>query len=159
VRAAELVPGDTVATRTRTATVVRVAPHARPEVVYNLRVERTARYLVGACGAVVHNSESPCAKAAREAVEGIYEFTATSGKRYVGQSSDVERRLMQHRASGKLAAEETVQVTPVNGGKTAREIAEQLQIRKLGGIESGQLENKVNPIGPKRRHLLPPDDD
>ena len=66
MRAAELVPGDTVATRAGTATVVRVAPHGAPEVVYNLRVERTARYLVGACGAVVHNS--PCDRA-REAAE------------------------------------------------------------------------------------------
>ena len=62
VRAAELLPGDTVATRSGTATVVRVAPHARPEVVYNLHVEGTARYLVGACGVVVHNS--PCSEAA-----------------------------------------------------------------------------------------------
>ena len=57
VRAAELLPGDTVATRSGSATVVRVAPHARPEVVYNLHVEGTARYLVGACGVVVHNKD------------------------------------------------------------------------------------------------------
>jgi hypothetical protein len=72
VRAAELVPGDTVATRAGTATVVRVAPHARPEVVYNLHVEGTARYLVGACGAVVHNS--PCDRA-REAAERAGRWT------------------------------------------------------------------------------------
>jgi hypothetical protein len=65
VRAAELLPGDTVATRSGSATVVRVAPHARPEVVYNLHVEGTARYLVGACGVVVHNS--PCSEAAEGA--------------------------------------------------------------------------------------------
>jgi hypothetical protein len=65
VRAAELLPGDTVATRSGSATVVRVAPHARPEVVYNLHVEGTARYLVGACGVVVHNS--PCSDAAEKA--------------------------------------------------------------------------------------------
>ncbi|MCX5651696.1 MAG: hypothetical protein NTU45_09955, partial [Planctomycetota bacterium] len=53
------------ATRSGTATVVRVAPHARPEVVYNLHVEGTARYLVGACGVVVHNS--PCSEAAEQA--------------------------------------------------------------------------------------------
>jgi len=67
VRAAELVPGDTVATRAGTATVVRVAPHDAPEVVYNLHVEGTARYLVGACGAVVHNS--PCDRAREAAAE------------------------------------------------------------------------------------------
>jgi hypothetical protein len=65
VRAAELLPGDLVATRSGSATVVRVAPHARPEVVYNLHVEGTARYLVGACGVVVHNS--PCSDAAEKA--------------------------------------------------------------------------------------------
>jgi hypothetical protein len=68
VRAAELLPGDTVATRSGSATVVRVAPHARPEVVYNLHVEGTARYLVGACGVVVHNS--PCSEAAEGAARG-----------------------------------------------------------------------------------------
>ena len=31
------------------------------------------------------------------------------------------------------------------GGKTAREVAEQRVIQKLGGIE--RLENKVNPVG------------
>jgi hypothetical protein len=87
VRAAELVPGDTVATRTGTATVVRVAPHDAPEVVYNLRVERTARYLVGACGAVVHNS--PCSDAA-EAAEVLHRF---------GESSESAARL------GRKAAE------------------------------------------------------
>jgi hypothetical protein len=40
----------------------------------------------------------------------------------------------------------------VPGGKTAREIVEQRRIDELGGIE--KLENKVNPIGPNRRHLL-----
>jgi hypothetical protein len=33
--------------------------------VYNLHVEGTARYLVGACGVVVHNS--PCSEAAEQA--------------------------------------------------------------------------------------------
>jgi len=78
VRAAELVPGDTVATRAGTATVVRVAPHDAPEVVYNLRVERTARYLVGACGAVVHNS--PCDRAAEAAREAAEEGAGRAGR-------------------------------------------------------------------------------
>jgi hypothetical protein len=77
VRAAELLPGDTVATRSGSATVVRVAPHARPEVVYNLHVEGTARYLVGACGVVVHNS--PCDRAAKAAHGG--ETAATKAGR------------------------------------------------------------------------------
>lgn len=89
--------------------------------------------------------------------EGIYQFTATSGKTYVGQSNDISRRLQQHVKSGKLDENELQNVlrTEVLGGKTAREIAEQKAINGLGGIDG--LENKVNPIGPARSHLLPGD--
>jgi hypothetical protein len=38
------------------------------------------------------------------------------------------------------------------GGKTQREIAEQLRINDLGGIEN--LANQRNPIGPNRSYLL-----
>ncbi len=95
-------------------------------------------------------------KATQEIAEGIYEFTARSGKPYVGQSGDINRRLQQHIKSGKLDPSnlDNVQRTHVPGGKTAREIAEQQRIDQLGGIRSGNLENKVNPIGPSRRHLL-----
>ena len=86
--------------------------------------------------------------------EGIYEFTAASGYTYVGQSGNIAARLEQHLASGKLLASDlsTVQMTEVLGGKTQREIAEQLRINSLGGIQN--LENKVNPIGPARQYLL-----
>jgi RHS repeat-associated protein len=86
--------------------------------------------------------------------EGIYEFTATSEKVYVGQSGNISQRLLQHVRSGKLAASDVTSVsrTEVLGGKTAREIAEQRRINQLGGIVN--LENKVNPIGPARLHLL-----
>ena len=86
--------------------------------------------------------------------QGIYEFTATSGKTYVGQSQNIPHRLQQHIKAGKLSPDElpNVKVTPVSGGKTAREIAEQRRIDELGGIFN--LENKVNPIGSHRRHLL-----
>lgn len=40
----------------------------------------------------------------------------------------------------------------VSGGKTAREIAEQLRIKELGGVAG--LENIVNPIGAARKGLL-----
>ena len=91
----------------------------------------------------------------RAAVEkGIYEFTAASGKVYVGQSGNISQRLLQHVRSGKLAAADMTAVsrTEVLGGKTAREIAEQRRSNQLGGIVN--LENKVNPIGPARQHLL-----
>ncbi|WP_262946819.1 RHS repeat-associated core domain-containing protein [Xenorhabdus indica] len=87
--------------------------------------------------------------------QGIYEFIGKSGKTYVGQSSNIPKRLEQHLRSGKLPAGTPVTTTPVSGGKLQREIAEQSRIKELGGIKSGNLENKVNPIGPKREHLLP----
>jgi len=88
------------------------------------------------------------------AKEGIYEFTSASGKTYVGQSKNIATRIQQHIASGKLLRKDvsTIKTTQVLGGKTAREIAEQLRINKLGGIKN--LANKVNPIGPARQHLL-----
>ncbi|CDL86089.1 RHS repeat-associated core domain-containing protein [Xenorhabdus cabanillasii] len=86
-------------------------------------------------------------------MQGIYEFIGVSGKKYVGQSSNIPIRLEQHLRSGKLPAGTPVTTTPVPGGKLQREIAEQLRIRELGGVKN--LENKVNPIGPKREHLLP----
>jgi len=96
------------------------------------------------------------AKGATQAGGGIYEFTAASGKTYVGSSGDIAARLLQHLRSGKLLPEDlsTVSTTEVLGGKTAREIAEQLRIDELGGIKN--LENIRNPIGPRRQHLLLP---
>jgi len=86
--------------------------------------------------------------------EGIYEFTSTSGKTYVGQSGDIDRRLLEHIRADKVTEAEAARAVrqEVMGGKTAREIAEQRRIDELGGIRN--LENKVNPIGPNRRHLL-----
>lgn len=88
--------------------------------------------------------------------EGIYEFTATSGRTYVGQSGRITERLAEHVQTGKGAADDVAQAvrTEVKGGKTAREIAEQRRIDELGGVKSGNLENKRNPIGPARSHLM-----
>jgi len=90
-----------------------------------------------------------------EVVEGIYEFTAKSGKKYVGQSGNIPRRLAEHVRDGRLCPTELPNVARkhVPGGKTAREIAEQQRIDDLGGIKN--LENKRNPIGPGRRGLMP----
>jgi hypothetical protein len=88
-------------------------------------------------------------------VESIYEFgdAAQKGKTYVGQSGDVAGRLGQHAQSGRLADGTDVTVTPVAGGKTAREVAEQRRINELGGTArkpGSQTSNERNPIGPKR---------
>jgi RHS repeat-associated protein len=90
--------------------------------------------------------------------EGIYEFTAASGRTYVGQSGDIAARIPQHLASGKLLTGDlsSLRVTEVLGGKTQREIVEQLRIDALGGVKSEGLENIRNPIGQARRHLLVP---
>jgi RHS repeat-associated protein len=87
--------------------------------------------------------------------EGIYEFMSASGKTYVGQSRDIFMRIEEHLDSGKLLPEDipSLQTTEVLGGKTAREITEQLRINELGGVEN--LENIRNPIGPARQDLLP----
>jgi RHS repeat-associated protein len=99
------------------------------------------------------NPVLPGMNGGKQAVEGIYEFTAASGKRYVGQSGNIAARLEQHKASGKLLTGTPVKTTQVLGGKTAREIAEQLRINSLGGIRN--LDNIRNPIGRARQHLLP----
>jgi hypothetical protein len=42
----------------------------------------------------------------------------------------------------------------VSGGRTKREVAEQLKIDELGGVD--QLINKRNSVGPARFGLMPP---
>ncbi|HTV73900.1 MAG TPA: hypothetical protein VME66_09370, partial [Candidatus Acidoferrales bacterium] len=76
------------------------------------------------------NPRSQTARLSGATSEGIYEFTASNGLKYIGQSGNVGRRILQHLASGKLLAQDlnTVRYTEVLGGKTAREVAEQLRI-------------------------------
>ncbi len=99
-------------------------------------------------------------KLGKKATEGIYEFTDTAGKLYVGQSNNIAKRLNQHVNSGKLHKNQNVKTTQVLGGKTTREIAEHRRIQEItGGVaarRSNKVSNKVDPIGPKRRHLLEP---
>ncbi|MDG2997263.1 RHS repeat-associated core domain-containing protein, partial [Vibrio parahaemolyticus] len=90
--------------------------------------------------------------------QGIYEFTDTAGKKYVGQSVNMPNRLKQHVKTGKLDPNQSVKTTEVLGGKTAREIAEHKRIQEItGGVParfSDKVSNKVDPIGPNRRHFL-----
>jgi hypothetical protein len=76
---------------------------------------------------------------------------------YVGQSGNIEQRFSQHllQNGGRFTRAEldAAERFAVPGGKTAREIAEQKMIDKLGGI--GNLRNKRNPIGPRRFDLMP----
>ena len=97
-----------------------------------------------------------------EIVEGIYEFTTSSGKLYVGQSKNILKRLKEHIRSGKLFADDFpyIKRTEVLGGRIAREIAEQKRlkeiVRDLYGSDLSVVENKRWPIGKARQHLLSP---
>ncbi len=92
-----------------------------------------------------------------EVVEGIYKITTKNGDEYVGQSKDVVKRLNQHTSgpTPKFDKSEitSIDVTPVSGGKTNREIVEQMQLDKIGGKDAPNVLNKVNPLGSKRQNL------
>lgn len=100
---------------------------------------------VGVLGIIGNEAKEAC---------GIYEFSATSGKTYVGQSGNIAKRLEQHIASGKIQPGAVVNTTEVIDSKTTREIAEQTRINELGGVNN--LENVRNPIGPARQDLMIP---
>lgn len=91
---------------------------------------------------------------------GRYEFPDKNAgdTPYVGQSSNIPGRLQQHEAAGRYTPGTAV-VTEVEGGKTAREIAEYLRIQEItGGVparQSNAVSNRVDPIGPKRQYLIP----
>jgi len=90
---------------------------------------------------------------------GVYEFPDAKepGKTYVGQSQDMPARAGQHVASGKLAPGETVEMTEVPGGKTARELAERKRIDELGGTRKkpgSKTSNVRNPVSDKRLEKL-----
>ena len=93
------------------------------------------------------------------AKEGRYEFPdqAADGVAYVGQSGNIPKRLRDHERSGRLTRG-TESTTEVFGGKTSREVAEHKRIQEItDGVpasQSDRVSNKVDPIGPNRRHLL-----
>jgi RHS repeat-associated protein len=90
--------------------------------------------------------------------EGIYEFIDTDGLKYVGQSKDILKRLMQHIKKGFLDPNADVNVTEVLGAKTNREIAEYNRLKQItGNVRVGLsdvVSNINDPICPKRQHLL-----
>jgi RHS repeat-associated protein len=113
---------------------------------------RTAALAAPAAGLLRSGATAGASEVGVIASEGIYEFTAMSGRTYVGQSGNITRRLAEHVRAGRLAPGTPVRTTEVLGGRTTREVAEQLRINELGGIQV--LENVRNPIGPNRAHLL-----
>lgn len=69
--------------------------------------------------------------------EGIY-IVRTQVGTYLGQSGKIATRLAQHVAEGKFTQAEVdaAKRIAVPGGKTAREIADQLKIDELGGVDN-----------------------
>jgi uncharacterized protein YgbK (DUF1537 family) len=84
--------------------------------------------------------------------EGVYIIRSEAGT-YVGQSGNIAQRFAAH--LGRFTPEELANAEriAVEGGKTAREVVEQLTITAEGGVEN--LLNKVNPIGLARLSLMP----
>jgi hypothetical protein len=170
VAAAAFRLGDTIRTREGHATVTGTHTPTRTWTpVFNIEVASEHCYYVGNSGLLAHNNGDKCnnglsaknvSDEGKGAVKGgIYEFPdqKAGGTPYVGQSGDLEARLKKHESTGRLKSG-TETTTEVSGDKTAREIAEHKRIQKItGGVpasKSGAVSNKVDPIGPKRRHLL-----
>ncbi len=82
--------------------------------------------------------------------EGVYEFIAASGKKYIGQSKDLYRRIMTHLRKGKLDPGDigSIKTKEMPGSSTIeRKIVEQGKIDKGGGPQPmGPLENQRNSI-------------
>jgi RHS repeat-associated protein len=106
--------------------------------------------------AVVKSAERAAVRTAEKSVtnEGIYVVRSATGT-YVGQSGNIAQRLTRHVSNDKFTQAEVdaAERIFVSGGKTVREIAEQMKIDELGGIDN--LLNKLNPIGPRRFELMP----
>ena len=127
-----------------------------PEIAHSLAFSTAVIILGVLIGSIIKKGNSNPAVNNAPEEPGIYEFKSEEGPVYVGQSKHLHTRINQHLQSGKLkkADLKTLKWTRLPGSsKTDREIAEQLRIRGLGGIE--KLANKINPIGQNRQHLLP----
>lgn len=101
----------------------------------------------------------------RQSCMGILWLQAGSRRNLCGQDAlrcevrgsirKVGRRLSQHVKSGKISRWQatTAKVYRVKCGKTRREVAEQHMIDKLRK-RGKRLEDIVNPIGVRRKHLM-----
>jgi hypothetical protein len=122
---------------------------------YGANPEFWVEFALGALVTAATSVLSGAVTAEAEVVtEGIYVARTEVGA-YVGQSGIITTRLAQHIASGKFTSAEVnaAERMTVLGGKTAREVAEQLKIDELGGLPN--LLNKVNPVGLRRVDLMP----
>jgi RHS repeat-associated protein len=146
VDAVDLRIGDVLRRPDGTSAMVE---HVRPFTVagarvHNLTVGGAHTYYAGGDPVLVHNCGST-------PNSGVYKFNEASGKEYVGQSSNIDRRLRRHVKNGKVSQKEAdgAKRTEVKGDKFDREIEEQRQLDQAGGVN--KTGNKVNPVGPKRQ--------
>ncbi len=90
--------------------------------------------------------------------EGIYLLLANGTKPYVGQSQSVDTRLKQHLGKRLDNIADVLQRFHFEGldgskNKELRETIEQVILDAIGGKDS--TDNRVNPIGDKRKHKMP----
>jgi|CXWL01.1.fsa_nt_gi RHS repeat-associated protein len=138
----------------------------KPNTVANVALDATTGAVSGLLAGSLPTAAVPATTSSKSSStvvrEGIYEFAdqTAGGKPYVGQAVDVPARLAQHTRAGRLQPG-TATTTEVTGGKLAREIAEHRRIQEITkGVPARQspaVANKVDPIGPNRRHLLESD--
>ena len=120
----------------------------------SLGVEAAARG--GLAGVEASPEIAEAAASAGDAVnEGVYIIRSNRGT-YIGQSGNIAQRFGAH--LGRFSAEElgNAERIAVGGGKTAREVVEQLTLDAEGGIGNLNVLNKVNPIGASRIPLHMP---
>ncbi|MBH0083985.1 RHS repeat-associated core domain-containing protein [Salinibacterium sp. SWN167] len=140
-----------IAARTAIKVAVKTAVSASQRVVTGGVVRAPAR--LGAAA-----TQSATKSGTNVVNEGIYVVRTEIGGTYTGQSGNIAQRLPAHVRQGKFTQAEVDGAvrTEVLGGKTAREIAEQLKLDSLGGRDAPGVLNKVNPIGESRMELMPP---
>ncbi|MFC5768916.1 RHS repeat-associated core domain-containing protein, partial [Thauera sinica] len=90
-----------------------------------------------------------------EITSGIY-FLEQGGASYVGQSGQLSTRLATHVADATkpISSIDDAVRAAVSGSKTSREVAEQLTLNNMGGVNATGVLNVVNPIGSARSGLL-----
>ncbi len=116
--------------------------------------ERDAESAATATSRFLHLAKS--ASAAQNDTGCIFEF-AEGKRKYVGQSQSPPDRLKQHQRTGRLQPGIEANVTPVKGGKTARELAETKRINELGGTRDkpgSKTTNQRLSVSPRRQKKL-----
>ncbi|MCZ2222316.1 MAG: GIY-YIG nuclease family protein [Chitinophagales bacterium] len=97
---------------------------------------------------------------ATRGIQGVYEITTKSGKKYVGKSKDVAKRLKQHKKSAKFSGADEiadVKVTEVIGSPLDLAVHEQKTLDNVlqgqtvsEAYKNGAVLNKINAVGPAR---------